>query len=174
MSEFKTTGRIVAIFPTEYRGESRFATRNFVIEIEGQYPQQVQFQAVQSYCDQLDLHAIGQEVEVSFDLRGRAYVKDGETKYFTTLNAWRIKKVADQSVASNTMTAPNPPQAASAPKTTYLILDKENKIVGEKHTIKEADEEVKLKPYLKISAFEHPPIDDSAQALFGDDDSLPF
>jgi len=140
MSEFKTTGRIVAIFPTEYRGERQFASRNFVIEIEGQYPQQVQFQAVQAYSDQLDLYAIGQEVEVSFDLRGRAYVKDGETKYFTTLNAWRVKKVADQSVAPNTMTAPAPrqsaPQAATAPVA-----------------------------------------DDSAQALFGDDDpngGLPF
>jgi len=119
MSEFKTTGRIVAIFPTEYRGERQFASRNFVIEIEGQYPQQVQFQTVQAYCDQLDLYAVDQQVEVSFDLRGRAYEKDGVTKYFTTLNAWRIKKVGDQSVAPNTMTAPAPqqsaPQAAPAP-----------------------------------------------------------
>ena len=135
MSEFKTTGRIVAIFPTAYFGKSRFATRNFVIEIEGQYPQQVQFQTVQAYCDQLDLYAVDQQVEVSFDLRGRAYVNDGVTKYFTTLNAWRIKKVGDQSVASTAMTAPPAQSAPQAPPA---------------------------------------PIDDSAQALFGDDDSLPF
>ena len=111
MSEFKTTGRIVAIFPTEYRGEKQFASRNFVIEIEGQYPQQVQFQCTQERCDLLDLHTIGQEVEVSFDLRGRAYEKDGVPKYFTTLNAWRIKKVGEQP----TPQAKSAPQAAPAP-----------------------------------------------------------
>jgi len=135
MSEFKTTGRIVAIFPTEYRGERQFASRNFVIEIEGQYPQQVQFQCTQERCDMLDLHAVDQQVEVSFDLRGRAYVKDGETKYFTTLNAWRVKKVGDQSVAPTAMTAATPQQ--SAPQ-----------------------------------AAPAPVADDSAQALFGDDEAI--
>lgn len=128
MSEFKTTGRIVAIFPTEYRGEKQFATRNFVIEIENQYPQQVQFQCTQDRCGIIDDYAIGQEVEVSFDLRGRAYEKDGVTKYFTTLNAWRVKKVGEQ---------PAPP-AQSAPQAAPA------------------------------------PIDDSAQALFDEGDSLPF
>jgi len=110
MSEFKTTGRIVAIFPTEYRGEKQFASRNFVIEIESQYPQHVQFQCTQERCDLLDLHAVGQEVEVSFDLRGRAYEKNGVTKYFTTINAWRVRKVGEQPAQQ-----PSTPQAAPAP-----------------------------------------------------------
>jgi single-strand DNA-binding protein len=139
MSEFKTTGRIVAIFPTEYRGERQFASRNFVIEIESQYPQQVQFQTVQAYCDQLDLHTIGQDVEVSFDLRGRAYEKDGATKYFTTLNAWRIKKVGDQSGNANTMTAQSAPQAAPAP-----IDDSAESLFGPSKDDKNADDDSDL------------------------------
>lgn len=107
MSEFKTSGKLIAIFPTEYRGEKQFATRNFAIEIEGQYPQQVQFQCVQDRCGILDDYAVGQEVEVSFDLRGREWVnKDGKTVYFTTLNAWRIAKVGDQPAQQPQQAAP--------------------------------------------------------------------
>jgi single-strand DNA-binding protein len=115
MSEFKTSGKLIAIFPTEYRGEKQFATRNFAIEIEGQYPQQVQFQCTQERCNILDNYAKGQEVEVSFDLRGRAYEKDGVTKYFTTLNAWRVKKVGEQPAQQPQQAAPAASQAPPAP-----------------------------------------------------------
>ncbi len=130
MSEFKTSGKLIAIFPTEYRGQRQFATRNFVLEIEGQYPQQVQFQAMQDKCDLLDMHTVGGQATVHFDLRGRAWINDkGETKYFTTLNAWRIERHGSEQPAQPAQSAP---QAAPAP------------------------------------------IDDSAQALFDEGDSLPF
>ena len=38
-----------------------------------------------------------QEVEVSFNLRGRKWTNpEGETKYFTSLQAWRIASLAKE------------------------------------------------------------------------------
>lgn len=39
---------------------------------------------------------------------------------------------------------------------SYLILDKANKVVAEKSTLKDAEMYVKAKPYLKYEKFEMP------------------
>ena len=39
---------------------------------------------------------------------------------------------------------------------SYLILDKTNKVVTEKETLKEAEMYVKARPYLKYEKFEQP------------------
>ena len=50
----------------------------------------IRFQLTQDRCDVLDRFKEGQEVKVSFSLRGRKYEKDGDIKYFTNIEAWRI------------------------------------------------------------------------------------
>jgi hypothetical protein len=89
-TNFVVSGTLKVLFEAETKSD-KFKTRNFVIETEGQYPQLVQFQAVNDRCDILDNFMEGQLIEVSFDLRGREY----GGKYFTNLNAWKIQSVAN-------------------------------------------------------------------------------
>ena len=83
-------GKIVAIMPTQVVSE-KFSKREFVVETPDQYPQQILFQLTQDKCSILDSLKVGQEVDVHLNLRGRSWQNpQGETKYFNTLEAWKI------------------------------------------------------------------------------------
>ena len=89
-------GIIKAKFDTTVVSE-RFKKRDFVLTVEpgSPYPQHVSFQLVQDKVALVDNFAIGDEVKVLFNLKGREWVSpQGETKYFNTIDAWRIEKVA--------------------------------------------------------------------------------
>jgi len=83
---FEVVGRLHKKFDTEKKTES-FQAREFVIEVDGQYPQFVKFQLVQDRCSVIDSHNEGDTIKVHFDLRGREW----QGKYFTNLNAWRVE-----------------------------------------------------------------------------------
>ncbi len=70
----------------------KFAKREFVIETtEDKYPQKVLFQCTQDRCELLDSVAIGETVTVAFNVRGRDWINpQGETKYFNSLECWKI------------------------------------------------------------------------------------
>lgn len=88
---FEVVGRLHRIFPTEQKTAS-FQAREFVLEIpDGNYPQVVKFQVVQDRCATLDSLNEGDQVKVSFDLRGREW----NGKYLTNLNAWRIERAGE-------------------------------------------------------------------------------
>ena len=90
------TGKVVEVFPVQQVSD-RFRKRELVIEYatNPQYPEYVKFEFVQDRTDLLDNFQVGQEVQVWFDLRGRKWVSPaGETKYFTTLQGWRIQAAA--------------------------------------------------------------------------------
>ena len=85
---FEVEGKLHRLFPTEQKSAS-FSAREFVLEIpDGNYPQLVKFQAVQDRCAMLDTFSEGDQLKVSFDLRGREW----NGKYLTNLNAWRIER----------------------------------------------------------------------------------
>lgn len=87
------TGTIVEIFPTAQITES-FKKREFVVEYSEnpKYPELIKFECVQDKCSLLDSLSVGANVEVAFNLRGRAYTnKEGQKSYFTTLQAWKIQ-----------------------------------------------------------------------------------
>jgi hypothetical protein len=74
-----------------------FTKRDFVVEfIDGSplHPQYISFQCVRERCALIDTFAVGDQIEVTFNLRGREWTSpQGEKKYFNTLEAWRISKV---------------------------------------------------------------------------------
>ncbi len=92
---FKLTGTIKMINPTQQVTE-KFAKREFVVtESSSMYPQDILFQATQDKCALLDNFQPNENVEVSFNLRGREWTSpQGEIKYFNTIEAWRIERVA--------------------------------------------------------------------------------
>ncbi|HYH56365.1 MAG TPA: DUF3127 domain-containing protein, partial [Anseongella sp.] len=71
-----------------------FKKRELVVEyIENNpsYPEYLKFEALQDKCSLLDAVKPGEEVEVSFNLRGRPWTgKDGKKQYFNSLVLWRI------------------------------------------------------------------------------------
>ncbi|MFK7809520.1 MAG: DUF3127 domain-containing protein [Saprospiraceae bacterium] len=71
-----------------------FKKREFVVEIEdGAYSQIVKFQLTQGNCDKLEPFNEGDQIKVTFSIRGREYTKEGRTSYFTNLDAWRLEAV---------------------------------------------------------------------------------
>ena len=88
----------------------RFSKREFVLEIVDNplYPQRVSFQFVQDICSLLDPFQVGQMIDIRFNLKGRHWTSpQGETKYFNTLEAWKIQ--ASQTQPATTTSAPPPP-----------------------------------------------------------------
>lgn len=70
----------------------RFRKREFVLtDDSSQYPQHITFQLTQDKCSLLDNINPGDEMTVSFNLRGREWTSPkGEVKYFNSLEAWKI------------------------------------------------------------------------------------
>ena len=95
-------GTIVEIYD-ENQVTDRFKKREFVIEVkEGMYSEFVKMQLVQDKTSLIDAFKVGDEINVSFNLKGRPYTRDGKTTYFTNLDAWRISAVGEASALQNT------------------------------------------------------------------------
>ena len=77
-----------------------FKKREFVVvDASGQYAQTILFQAVQDRVDLLNNFKVGDNVEVTFFLRGREWTnpKDGVVRYFNSLDAWKIEPLGGAS-----------------------------------------------------------------------------
>jgi translation initiation factor IF-3 len=50
---------------------------------------------VQDKCDLLNSYAVGQDVKVSINLRGREWINpQGEAKYFNSVQGWRVENIS--------------------------------------------------------------------------------
>ncbi|TNF48932.1 MAG: DUF3127 domain-containing protein [Bacteroidetes bacterium] len=116
---YKLTGTVKVVNNTVQVSE-KFSKREFVVtDSTGMYPQDILFQATQDKCSLLDGVQPGEQIEVSFNLRGREWTSpQGEVKYFNTLEAWRIEKAGMNSgMAANSGmgSMSNDPIPASTP-----------------------------------------------------------
>jgi hypothetical protein len=93
----------------------KFKKREFVLtDNSSQYPQHISFQLTQDKCNLIDQYAIGSEIKVHFNLRGREWTSpQGEIRYFNTLEAWRIEGGAANSSSSKMESVPETFTAAS-------------------------------------------------------------
>jgi hypothetical protein len=121
---YEAEGKLYKKMDTQQVTDS-FKKREFVVEIEdGAYSQIIKFQLVQGNCDKLDPFNEGDQVKVTFSLRGREYTKEGKTSYFTNLDAWRLEAAAGavtpppSSPAATTAAAGTFPPATDAPAAT--------------------------------------------------------
>jgi hypothetical protein len=73
--------------------DSGFTKREMVVVVEdGKYPQEINIEFVQDKIALLDLLQAGQEVTVTFDIRGREY----NGRYFNNLQGWKIVTLGDE------------------------------------------------------------------------------
>lgn len=96
-------GKLIEKSDTQDVSDS-FKKREFVVEYaeNPQYPEFLKFELIQANCQQLDDFAPGDEMNISFNLKGRKWTDPkGVVKYFNSLQAWRL----DKKTAAN-----NPPQ----------------------------------------------------------------
>lgn len=69
-----------------------FKKREFAIETIEQFPQKLPMQLSQDKTSLLDNIQVGAEITVAYNVRGKEYSKPlEETKYFVTLDAWKIQ-----------------------------------------------------------------------------------
>lgn len=87
-------GKVKVIGETQSFGANGFRKREIVITTEEQYPQHLSIEFVQDKVDLLDAYQVGQPVKISINLRGREWVNpQGETKYFNSIQGWRIEQL---------------------------------------------------------------------------------
>ncbi|RIV44088.1 MULTISPECIES: DUF3127 domain-containing protein [Flagellimonas] len=111
-------GRIKMIDETKTYGNNGFRKRELVVTTEEQYPQHILVEFVQDKCDLLNNFSVGQMVKVSINLRGREWVNpQGETKYFNSIQGWRVESLQPESNADNM--PPVPPMEAFEPVDDY-------------------------------------------------------
>ncbi|AWG24074.1 DUF3127 domain-containing protein [Flavobacterium kingsejongi] len=118
----EVTGKIKVI-NAEQQVSASFKKRELVVTTEEQYPQHIMIEFTQDKCDLLNNYQSGEPVKVSINLRGREWVNpQGETKYFNSIQGWRIEKVQADAPSSNNM-PPVPPAQAFEPSNNFKEED---------------------------------------------------
>lgn len=93
---YEITGKIKLI-QDEQTFASGFKKREMVVVVEdGKYPQEINLEFVQDKIGLLEGLQSGQEVTVTFDIRGREY----NGRYFNNLQGWKITSAAAESTGT--------------------------------------------------------------------------
>ena len=90
---YETAGKLNWIGTTQSFA-SGFTKREFVVTTAAdKYPQDLKFEVVKDKCPLLDAFGLGQDVQVSFDIRGNEY----NGKYYVNLACWKIQAAGGSS-----------------------------------------------------------------------------
>lgn len=102
---YELTGKIKLIqAPKTF--ESGFTKREMVVIVEdGRYPQEINLEFVQDKVALLDALQPGQEVTVSFDIRGREH----NGRYYNNLQGWKVATAGDEAGVSDGNASASPP-----------------------------------------------------------------
>jgi hypothetical protein len=118
MASFEITG-ILKVKKDTQQVSDKFSKREFVIttDLSTQYPQYISLQLTQDKCALLDGYNEGDEIKVSFNLRGREWSGPDGVRYFNSLEAWRLER-ASTSASSTMQSAPQ----SSAPMANADVM----------------------------------------------------
>lgn len=127
----EVTGRLHTKFPTQHIKDT-FSKREFVLELVDESPtgmvftNYASFQLVNSSCALIDQYEGGDVLKVSFNIRGNKWERDGEVKYITNLNAWRIERAGQQPMQQQQVATYPPQQNYSQNKSSVEGLNNPN------------------------------------------------
>ncbi len=108
-NSFELTGTLKVLEDTQTFA-SGFSKREFVIEVpDGKYPQMVKFETVRDKIDILNSFNIGDELKVTFDIRGNEY----KGRYYVNLNAWKMESTGNSGGGEGQGAAPEDPPPSS-------------------------------------------------------------
>ncbi len=128
---YEIQGKLLEVYDTQQISDT-FKKREFVIEKSEQIPNRaepiinyVKFQTIQDRTTLIDGFEVGQDINVSFNIRGNKWQnREGGISYFTNLEAWRISPVA-QSMPEG---MPPTGDASSAPEPNFDLPESEDEI----------------------------------------------
>lgn len=113
---YEAAGKIKVINETQ-SFPSGFTKREFVVTTaHDKFPQDLKFEIVKDKCSLLDAYEVGQDVQVSFDIRGNEY----NGKYFVNLSCWKIQAGNGGSESSGASRPQARGQAAAEPSMAEL------------------------------------------------------
>ncbi len=108
----EVTGKLLVKYDTMQVSE-KFKKREFVMELAEEingniYTNFAKLQLVQNKCEIIDRFNTGDTIKVSFNIKGNSYVdkRDGQTKYITNLDAWRVEAATAGAPAASAPQAP--------------------------------------------------------------------
>lgn len=96
----EVTGKLTVKYDTQQVSD-KFKKREFVMELAEEingntYTNFAKMQLVQNKCEILDRFNEGDNIKVSFNIKGNKWERDGKVNYITNLDAWRIEAAAGQ------------------------------------------------------------------------------
>ncbi len=104
----EVVGKIKVLDETKTFGANGFRKREVVITTDEQYPQHILIEFTQDKCDVLNSYKAGDEIKVSINLRGREWVNpQGETKYFNSIQGWRVEKLGAETSGKTPLPTPD-------------------------------------------------------------------
>lgn len=112
---YELVGKLLKKFDTQ-EISATFKKRDFVVESEGQYPQQIKFELKNEKTSVIDGFNEGTKVKVHFDISGREW----QGKYFVNLSSWRVEAADASTTASSNNTSSN--NSYNPPKTTETTV----------------------------------------------------
>lgn len=93
---YELTGKVKLIQAAQTFA-SGFTKREMVVIVQdGKYPQEINLEFVQDKAGLLDNLQVGQDVTVTFDIRGREY----NGRYFNNLQGWKIATSGNETAFS--------------------------------------------------------------------------
>ncbi|HCS28907.1 MAG TPA: hypothetical protein DIW43_15725 [Spongiibacteraceae bacterium] len=99
---YELTGK-VKVIQDEQTFSSGFSKKEMVVTVEdGNYPQDINLEFLKEKISLLDGLAVGQDVTVTFDIRGREY----NGRYFNNLVGWKIQAATDPASAPQNQQVP--------------------------------------------------------------------
>jgi hypothetical protein len=116
MAEINVIGKVKFVGETVDVGASGFQKRELVVTTDEQYPQHILINFVQDKCNLLANYKVGDNVNVSVNLRGREWINpQGEAKYFNDIQGWKIANIQPAYNAAPPAAAPPVNQAQNLP-----------------------------------------------------------
>lgn len=101
---YELTGKVKLIQDEQTFG-SGFRKREMVVIVDdGKYPQEINLEFVQDKISLLDNLSAGQEVTVTFDIRGREY----NGRYYNNLQGWKVASASDSHSEDFNQAPPDP------------------------------------------------------------------
>ena len=95
-------GKLKVKGETKEFGSNGFTKREIVVTTEDQYPQHILIELIKDKCSIIDGYHVDDEIQVYINIQGREWVSPkGETKYFNSLQGWKIEGVTQAKQEDN-------------------------------------------------------------------------
>ena len=99
---------------------SGFTKREFVVTTENdKYPQDLKFEVVKDKCSMLDSYKTGDDVQVTFDIRGNEY----NGKYFVNLSCFKLQSLSGGGSGGSSSSSQGAPRSQAAPSGEPSMAD---------------------------------------------------